>query len=206
MSLSSFQTSLKWFEGCFNTNQVWASKLWRARHRFFISAITHAASVWSTASGAKCRILWWKSCFSLELRLGAVSRCLWNCGLSWNDCQILASFSVEKMIFFSSSSKYEITYKLKLNAEKELLSYTSPPLRYSKLMWLLVTWNPPRKYVVRRHTHRGNYIFHAVCHGFPFPHRVYNVDMLHSEEKSHHTSTTVLLTSSLPPSFFLIRL
>lgn len=106
------------------------------------------------------------------------------------------------MIFFSSSSKFEITYKLKLNAEKELLSYTSPPLRYSKLMWLLVTWNPPRKYVVRRHTHRGNYIFHVVCHGFPFPHRVYNVDMLHSEEKSHHTSTTVLLTSSLPPSLF----
>lgn len=63
------------------------------------------------------------------------------------------------MIFFSSSSKFEITYKLKLNAEKELLSYTSPPLRYSKLMWLLVTWNPPRKYVVRRHTHTEEITF-----------------------------------------------
>lgn len=46
-------------------------KTWRTHyHLDIISAITRAASVWSSGSAAKCRILWWKSCFFMGAAFG----------------------------------------------------------------------------------------------------------------------------------------
>lgn len=164
-AIMSLLDQLEVISRVFNTNPVnhnWAS---RREGVAFILASSYIFYNYQSVRGSteSCLLLVVESnVFHWNWVWGALSRCLWNCGFSWDECQDFHVILVNSSYEFSSSVKYKITNKWRLEFKKKQISYTS--LWYPKMMWSLITWK-------------------MICHILYFVKvlHAYNIDMLYKK-------------------------